>query len=259
MLQNPYRAAFQVIVAALARGAAHSRLEQPRDLRDRLMNALNKAEASPEQTETLAFNSPDSLSYHLTRGESPAKFLTERLEASGWYGEMLTQPDEAPLDIDGKPAWLITQSPSSSARACLLAPQVFRPEDNLSTIEYALDAAIEQLIAQRERVKDLEVHHQSSSYRLSACSDLPRLLPQVPLVQIALLPVLNGDGLDIGRFEAIERSLSHWASSEALDPYRDAVWGLGPREIAHWCEPVPLLRRITARVPYVCLMTRVNT
>lgn len=223
------------------------------------MNALHKTEASPEQTETLTFNSPESLTYHLTQGESPAKFLTERLEAYGWCVEMLTQPDEAPLHIDGEPAWLITQAPSFGARACILAPRVFRPEDDLSTIEYALDAALEQLIAQRERVKDLEVRHQSSSYRLSASSDLPRPVPQVPLVQIALLPVLNGDGLDIGRFEAIERSLAHWASSEALDPYRDAVWGLGPREIAHWCEPVPLLRRITARVTYVCLMTRVNT
>jgi hypothetical protein len=266
MTQNPYLETFNAIVAALARGTEHSRFEQPRDLRDRLLNAVHSKEASPEQVETRGLNSPESLLGHITdrQGYQPgfeldAAFVAQGVSALRLQLEQLTAPDETPLEIDSAPAWLLIKPPLSLAYACLLAPRVRQREQSLDTIEYALDEVIEDLIEQRRRIEQSEIRHRDHNYCVSTQPGLPRVMPQVALVQIALLPVLSGDTLDRTRFEAIERHLAHWASSEALEPYRSGVWGLGPRELAHWCEPAPALMSVTARVPYVCLMTRVNT
>lgn len=266
MRQHPHLETFNAIVAALARGTVHSRFERPRDLRDRLLNAVHSEEASPEQVETQDLRSPENLLGHITDRQGyiagfdlGATFIAQRIATSGFQLESPNAPNETPLEIDGAPAWLITKPPHAFAHACLLAPRVKERELNLDTVEYALDAAIEQLIEQRRRIEHVEIRHRDRSYCVSASPGLPRFVPQVALIQTALLPVLNGDTLDGTRFEAIERHLAHWASSEALDPYRSAVWGLGPRELAHWCEPVPALMRVTARVAYLCLMTRVNT
>lgn len=259
MQQNPYLEAFIAIVASLARGTEQSRFEQPRDLQNRLLNALHSDEASPEQVETRSLHSAANLLRHLTSVEPNAAFVAQRIAARGFQLEQLNTPDETPIEIDGAPAWLLTRPPHAFAHACLLAPRVRQRELTLDTIEYALDAAIEQLIEQRRRIEHIEIRHRNHPYCVSTPPGPPRFVPQVPLVQIAMLPVLNGDTLDGTRFEAIEKHLAHWASSEALEPYRSAVWGLGPRELAHWCEPAPALMRVTARVAYVCLTTRVNT
>ena len=266
MAQNPYLETFNAIVAALARGTEHSRFEQPRDLQNRLLNPVPSEEASPEQVETRGLRSPENLLGHITDGQGyiagfdvGATFVAQRIATSGFQLESIKPPDETPLEIDGAPAWLLTKPPHTFAHACLLAPRVKERELNLVTVEYALDAAIEQLMGQRRRIEHVEIRHGDHRYCVSAPPCLPRFMPQVALIQTALLPVLGGDTLDGTRFEAIERHLAHWASSEALDPYQAAVWGLGPRELAHWCEPVPALMRVTARVAYVCLMTRVNT
>lgn len=265
MAQNPYLETSNAIVAALARGTENSRFEQPRDLRDQLLNAVHSEEASPEQVETRGLHSPDSLLGHITDRQGyiagfdlGATFIAQRIATSGFQFELLNTPDEAPFEIDGAPAWLLTKPPHAFAHACLLAPRVKERELDLDSVEYALDAAIEQLIEQRRRIEHVEICQGDRSYCVSTPPGLPRFVPQVALIQTALLPVLSGDTLDSTRSEAIERHLAHWASSEALEPYRSAVWGLGPRELAHWCEPVPALMRVTARVAYVCLMTKMH-
>ncbi|WP_172202792.1 hypothetical protein [Niveibacterium sp. COAC-50] len=265
MRQHPNLEAFNAIVAALARGTEHSRFEQPRDLQSRLLNAVRSKDASPEQVETRGLHSPENLLGHITDRQGyiagldlGATFITQRIATSGFQIELVNTPDETPLELDGAPAWLLTRPPHTFAHACLLAPRVKERELNLDSVEYALDAAIEQLIEQRRRIEHVEIRHGEHLYCLSAPPSLPRFMPQVALIQTALLPVLGGDTLDGTRFEAIERHLAHWASSEALDPYQAAVWGVGPRELAHWCEPVPALMRVTARVAYICLMTRVR-